>query len=224
MTFRVLYNPSIKTEKQGGTEMSTIKRTGSKATENLKHKLEVLDKYKDARLKNSDIDLGRALESCMKLSEKTGEFNNMISRWVFRKESLSPTEAEIRLSDILYYITVAGIALGLNLDNILEHGSYLIDLKTPEEKLKVGDVVYFIPYPDMIGIDDLYIDFVETGVLKQVPSDYYDSYVIHCSFKPDSYTISKQDAHIFGTENEAIAYFNKYKNDKFLGDYSQCPY
>lgn len=223
MTFRVLYNLSIKTEKQGGTEMSTIKRAGSKATENLKHKLEVLDKYKDARLKGSDIDLGRALESCMKLSEKTGEFNNMISRWVFKKESLSPTEAEIRLSDILYYITEAGKALGLNLDNILRHWSSTY-LKTPEDKLKVGDVVYFIPYPDMIGIDDLYIDFVETGVLKQVPSDGYDAYVIHCSFKPDSYTISKQDAHIFATENEAIAYFNKYKNDKFLGGYSQCPY
>ena len=223
MTFRVLYNLSIKTEKQGGTEMSTIKRAGSKATENLKHKLEVLDKYKDARLKNSDIDLGRVLESCMKLSEKTGEFNNMISRWVFKKESLSHTEAEIRLSDILYYITEAGKALGLNLDNILEHWSST-DLKTPEGKLKVGDVVYFIPYPDMIGIDDLYIDFVETGVLKQVPSDDYDAYVIQCSYKPDSYTISKQDAHIFATENEAIAYFNKYKNDKFLGGYSQCPY
>ena len=147
----------------------------------------------------------------------------MISRWVFKKESLSPTEAEIRLSDILYYITEAGKALGLNIYNILGNQSST-DWKTPEEKLKVGDVVYFIPYPDMIGIDDLYIDFVETGVLKQVPSDDYDAYVIQCSYKPDSYTISKQDAHIFATENEAIAYFNKYKNDKFLGGYSQCPY
>ena len=204
--------------------MSTIKRAGSKATENLKHKLEVLDKYKDARLKGSDIDLGRALESCMNLTDEVGNFNRMLSGWLFEKESLIPTEVEITLSNILYYITEAGIALGLSLDNISEHVSCLIDLKTPEGKLKVGDVVYFIPYPDMIGIDDLYIDFVETGVLKQVPSDDYDAYVIHCSFKPDSYTISKQDAHIFATENEAIAYFNKYKNDKFLGGYSQCPY
>ena len=224
MTFRVLYNPSIKTEKQGGTEMSTIKRAGSKATENLKHKLEVLDKYKDARLKGSDIDLGLALKSCMNLTDEVGNFNRMLSGWLFEKESLIPTEAELTLSNILYYITEAGIALGLSLDNISEHVSCLIDLKTPEEKLKVGDVVYFIPYPDMIGIDDLYIDFVETGVLKQVPSDDYDAYVIQCSYKPDSYTISKQDAHIFATENEAIAYFNKYKNDKFLGGYSQCPY
>ena len=204
--------------------MSTIKRAGSKATENLKHKLEVLDKYKDARLKNSDIDLGLALKSCMNLTDEVGNFNRMLSGWLFEKESLIPTEAELTLSNILYYITEAGIALGLSLDNISEHVSCLIDLKTPEGKLKVGDVVYFIPYPDMIGIDDLYIDFVETGVLKQVPSDDYDAYVIHCSYKPDSYTISKQDAHIFATENEAIAYFNKYKNDKFLGGYSQCPY
>ena len=203
--------------------MSTIKRTGSKATENLKHKLEVLDKYKDARLKGSDIDLGLALKSCMNLTDEVGNFNRMLSGWLFEKESLIPTEAELTLSNILYYITEAGKALGLNLDNILEHWSSTY-LKTPEEKLKVGDVVYFIPYPDMIGIDDLYIDFVETGVLKQVPSDDYDAYVIQCSYKPDSYTISKQDAHIFATENEAIAYFNKYKNDKFLGGYSQCPY
>ena len=223
MTFRVLYNLSIKTEKQGGTEMSTIERAGSKATENLKHKLEVLDKYKDARLKGSDIDLGLALKSCMNLTDEVGNFNRMLSGWLFEKESLIPTEAELTISNILYYITEAGKALGLNLDNILEPWSSTY-LKTPEDKLKVGDVVYFIPYPDMIGIDDLYIDFVETGVLKQVPSDYYDAYVIHCSFKPDSYTISKQDAHIFATENEAIAYFNKYKNDKFLGGYSQCHY
>ena len=203
--------------------MSTIKRTGSKATENLKHKLEVLDKYKDARLKGSDIDLGLALKSCMNLTDEVGNFNRMLSGWLFEKESLIPTEVEITLSNILYYITEAGIALGLSLDNISEHVSCLIDLKTPEGKLKVGDVVYFIPYPDMIGIDDLYIDFVETGVLKQVPSDDYDAYVIHCSYKPDSYTISKQDAHIFATENEAISYFNKYKNDKFLGGNSQCP-
>ena len=223
MTFRVIYNPSIKTEKQGGTEMSTLKRAGSKATENLKHKLEVLDKYKDARLKNSDIDLGLALKSCMNLTDEVGNFNRMLSGWLYEKESLIPTEAELTLSNILYYITEAGKALGLNLDNILEHWSSTY-LKTPEEKLKVGDVVYFIPYPDMIGIDDLYIDFVETGVLKQVPSDNYDAYVIQCSYKPDSYTISKQDAHIFVTYNEAIAYVNKYKNDKFLGGNSQCPY
>ena len=224
MTFRVLYNPSIKTEKQGGTEMNRNERAGSKATENLKHKLEVLDKYKDARLKGSDIDLGLALKSCMNLTDEVGNFNRMLSGWLFEKESLIPTEVEITLSNILYYITEAGKSLGLNLDNISEHVSCLIDLKTPEGKLKVGDVVYFIPYPDMIGIDDLYIDFVETGVLKQVPSDDYDAYVIQCSYKPDSYTISKQDAHIFATENEAIAYFNKYKDDKFLGGYSQCPY
>ena len=204
--------------------MSTIKRAGSKATENLKHKLEVLDKYKDARLKGSDIDLGLALKSCMNLTDEVGNFNRMLSGWLFEKESLIPTEAELTLSNILYYITEAGIALGLSLDNISEHVSCLIDLKTPEEKLKVGDVVYFIPYPDMIGIDDLYIDFVETGVLKQVPSDDYDAYVIQCSYKPDSYTISKQDAHIFATENEAIAYFNEYKNDKSLGGNSHCPY
>ena len=159
----------------------------------------------------------------MNLTDEVGNFNRMLSGWLFEKESLIPTEAELTLSNILYYITEAGKALGLNLDNILEHWSSTY-LKTPEEKLKVGDVVYFIPYPDMIGIDDLYIDFVETGVLKQVPSDNYDAYVIQCSYKPDSYTISKQDAHIFATENEAISYFNKYKNAKFLGGYSQCPY
>ena len=36
MTFRVLYNPSIKTEKQGGTEMIEIIEHGTKQTKKCK--------------------------------------------------------------------------------------------------------------------------------------------------------------------------------------------
>lgn len=71
---------------------------------------------------NYDIgkDYGGIINGCFGLSGETGEFIDMIKKWIFHDKELNIEHAKKELGDVCWYIAMICDGFGWNLDEIME--------------------------------------------------------------------------------------------------------
>lgn len=77
-------------------------------------------KDKFQKCEEQGIDLGKAINAGMGLSGESGEFNDVIKKWVFHDKVLDINHLKKELGDICWYIALACDAFGWDLDEILQ--------------------------------------------------------------------------------------------------------
>lgn len=65
-------------------------------------------------------DLPGILNGCLGLAGESGEFCDMIKKWVFHRKPLDEEHAKKELGDCCWYIAEIAFSFGWNLDEILQ--------------------------------------------------------------------------------------------------------
>ena len=79
-----------------------------------------------------NYDIAEILNGCLGLSGETGEFNDMIKKWVFHEASLDLVHARKELGDILWYVALVCNGFGWSLDEIMEMNIEKLKKRYPE--------------------------------------------------------------------------------------------
>lgn len=66
------------------------------------------------------IDLGKGLNAALGLTGESGEFNDMLKKWIFHAKDLDTEHLKKELGDVCWYIALACDAFGWDLDEILQ--------------------------------------------------------------------------------------------------------
>ena len=81
----------------------------------------------------SDSRVSRLLHSCQGFSTETGEFADVVKRWVFYGQPLDEITAKEELGDLLWYIAMACNALGLQMGDVMEANIAKLKNRFPEK-------------------------------------------------------------------------------------------
>ena len=68
---------------------------------------------------DDDIDFGGILNGCFGLAGETGEFLDMIKKWVFHEKELDREHAMKELGDVMWYVAMICHSFGWDLDVIM---------------------------------------------------------------------------------------------------------
>lgn len=64
--------------------------------------------------------VGNIINACLGLSGETGEFNDLIKKWIFHEKPLDEEHAKKEAGDILWYLALLCEGFGWSLDEISE--------------------------------------------------------------------------------------------------------
>ena len=92
-------------------------------------------------------DTGGILNGCLGLAGETGEFNDVVKKWIFHEKPLDEEHAKKELSDVLWYCAMICQSFGWNLDEIMKLNIEKLEKRYPEgfdtnksNNRKAGDV------------------------------------------------------------------------------------
>lgn len=77
-------------------------------------------------------DFGGILNACLGLSGETGEFNDMIKKWVFHEKELDIEHAKKEVGDICWYLAMLCESFGWDLDEIMQMNVDKLKARYPE--------------------------------------------------------------------------------------------
>ena len=71
-------------------------------------------------MSKTNIDVGGLLNGCLGLAGESGEFNDMIKKWIFHEKPLGMEHAKKELGDCLWYVAAICKAFDWDLDEIMQ--------------------------------------------------------------------------------------------------------
>lgn len=93
------------------------------------------------------IDIGGILNGCLGLSGETGEFNDMIKKWIFHEKDLDVDHAKKEMGDVLWYVAMLCHSFGWDMSEIMQMNVDKLKSRYPEgfstqlsNHRKAGDV------------------------------------------------------------------------------------
>ena len=78
------------------------------------------------------FDLAELLNGCLGLSGETGEFLDMIKKWIFHRKPFDEEHAKKELGDVCWYLAEICHAFGWNLDEIMQMNVDKLKARYPE--------------------------------------------------------------------------------------------
>ena len=78
------------------------------------------------------IDIGGVLNGCLGLAGESGEFLDMMKKWVFHEKLLDEDHAMKELGDVMWYIAMICHSMGWNLDDIMQMNVVKLMARYPE--------------------------------------------------------------------------------------------
>ena len=111
-----------------------MRTNDGKATERLLDKHEMICFFKDAKAGKpcEKYDLGGILNGCLGLSGETGEFNDMVKKWIFHEKSLDVDHAQKEVGDILWYIAMICHSFGWDMNQIMQMNIEKLKARYPD--------------------------------------------------------------------------------------------
>ena len=92
-------------------------------------------------------DLGDLINGIFGLMGETGEFADMIKKWIFHEHELDREHLRKEMGDIMWYVAMVCYSMGFNLDNIMEMNIDKLRARYPDgfdvqrsQHRKVGDL------------------------------------------------------------------------------------
>ena len=67
-----------------------------------------------------DYDLGGIIEGCLGLSGESGEFVDLIKKWIFHQKPIDEEHAKKELGDTLWYAALICQSFGWDLESIMQ--------------------------------------------------------------------------------------------------------
>ncbi len=92
----------------------------------------LLGEVKTAAVMDRQMDIGGILNGCLGLSGETGEFNDMIKKWIFHEKPLDSDHAKKELGDVLWYAAMVCASFGWDLDEIMRMNIDKLQARYPE--------------------------------------------------------------------------------------------
>ena len=78
------------------------------------------------------IDIGGVFNGCLGLAGESGEFMDMMKKWVFHEKPLDEDHAKKELGDVMWYVSMICHSMGWNLDEILQMNVDKLKARYPE--------------------------------------------------------------------------------------------
>ena len=86
----------------------------------------------DYFLQDGCIDIGGILNGCLGLAGESGEFLDMIKKWVFHEKPLDEDHAKKELGDALWYCAEIAHSFGWDLDDIMRLNIDKLNARYPD--------------------------------------------------------------------------------------------
>lgn len=89
----------------------------------------------DARLKAACFryeNMAELLNGCLGLAGETGEFLDMVKKWIFHEKPLDAEHLEKELGDVMWYVAMICKAMGWSLDDVMEKNVAKLQARYPE--------------------------------------------------------------------------------------------
>lgn len=78
------------------------------------------------------VDIGGILNGCLGLAGESGEFLDMIKKWIFHGKPLDEEHAKKEAGDVCWYIAMICHSFGWNLDEIMRMNVDKLKARYPE--------------------------------------------------------------------------------------------
>ena len=100
-----------------------MRTNDGKATNRLVHKVDD---------KPNGIDIGGILNGCLGLSGETGEFNDMVKKWIFHEKDLDINHVKKEIGDVLWYVAILCHSFGWDMTEIMQMNVDKLKARYPE--------------------------------------------------------------------------------------------
>lgn len=78
------------------------------------------------------VDIGALIDGCMGLAGETGEFCDLMKKWIFHGKQLDEKHAQKELGDVMWYAALICTAFDWSMDDILEGNIRKLEQRYPE--------------------------------------------------------------------------------------------
>lgn len=86
----------------------------------------------EAFVSDDRVDIGGILNGCLGLAGESGEFLDMIKKWIFHGKPLDEEHAKKEVGDVCWYIAMICHSFGWNLDEIMRMNIDKLKARYPE--------------------------------------------------------------------------------------------
>lgn len=86
----------------------------------------------EAFVSDGRVDIGGILNGCLGLAGESGEFLDMIKKWIFHGKPLDEEHAKKEVGDVCWYIAMICHSFGWNLDEIMRMNVDKLKARYPE--------------------------------------------------------------------------------------------
>ena len=86
----------------------------------------------EAFVSDGRVDIGGILNGCLGLAGESGEFLDMIKKWIFHGKPLDEEHAKKEAGDVCWYIAMICHSFGWNLDEIMRMNVDKLKARYPE--------------------------------------------------------------------------------------------
>ena len=86
----------------------------------------------EAFVSDGRVDIGGILNGCLGLAGESGEFLDMIKKWIFHGKPLDEKHAKKEAGDVCWYIAMICHSFGWNLDEIMRMNVDKLKARYPE--------------------------------------------------------------------------------------------
>lgn len=80
---------------------------------------------------DTDKHIGGILNGCLGLAGETGEFNDIIKKWIFHEKPLDEEHAKKELGDIFWYLAMICESFGWDMDEIMQMNIEKLEKRYP---------------------------------------------------------------------------------------------
>ena len=82
--------------------------------------------------KNEEYDIGGILYACLGLSGESGEFTDMIKKWIFHEKELDTYHLKRECGDVLWYIAMLCESFGWSIEEIMQMNIDKLKVRYPD--------------------------------------------------------------------------------------------
>ena len=101
-------------------------------TERLLDMADNLEQGLSDAMPETEIDLGGIINGLFGLSGESGEFIDMIKKWIFHEKELDEDHAKKELGDVMWYVAMICESFGWSLDEIMQMNIDKLKKRYPE--------------------------------------------------------------------------------------------
>lgn len=105
-------------------------KSTSRLTQKILHET-ALDNFGNA-IANTDVLIGDLLNGCLGLTGETGEFCDMVKKFIFHEKEMDFEHLKKELGDVMWYVAMICHAMHWNLDEILAMNVEKLKARYPE--------------------------------------------------------------------------------------------